>query len=62
VADDVVRELGEGARGRDMVPVNHGGSPNFHWWFRPSRTVPAVAGAVFVLTVQHAECAYGRIE
>jgi hypothetical protein len=48
VPDDVVGELGVGAWGRDLVPVKHGGSPYFHWWFRPSRTVAVVAGGVLM--------------
>lgn len=62
VPDELVGELGEGARGRDMVPVNHG-------WSRFPLVVQALAngssrcgGRIFLLTVQHGKCSDGRIE
>ncbi|MFB8780449.1 hypothetical protein VSS38_12185 [Streptomyces albogriseolus] len=64
----------EGARGRDMVPVNHGGV-HFHWWFKALadgcsrrggrlRSVPGVArGRRDVeATLPHAACARDRVE
>lgn len=75
VPDEVVGEPSEGARRRDTVPVDHGGSPNFHWWFRPSRTGCCRCGGrlrvrparrtedvLSRVTVPHGACACGRVE
>ncbi|GGS71790.1 hypothetical protein GCM10010222_11340 [Streptomyces tanashiensis] len=48
--NDVVRELGEAARGRVKVPVDHGGTSAFHEWFRPSPMVGAIDGGRFART------------
>ncbi len=59
--DELVRELGEGTRGRVKVPVDHGGVL-VHEWFRPPADGCNRHWGLFCVNVQHSLCLGRRVK